>query len=391
MLEILTYTIQNKTLQKLTLSKSSNPEILRTTGRLIEIKGNLYLALETFYGNGKVVQKNLSAKDAPSVVADMLPENYKQLNITTANGNCEVKVSRKNKITVIDHIKREQTTTVDLNHNRQKQYIIPSDVPVDFLVALGVQDPNGFIYDKKRSKFRQINRFLEIVADIEGSIATEKELYILDLCCGKSYLSFALYYYFTTIRGYTVTMDCVDLKKDVIEFCATVAEKLNYNGLHFIAGDIREFPIRRTPDLTVSLHACDIATDIVLAKAIDSNSRVILSTPCCHHEMMHQLKPQGQYTDFLLEHSILKQKFADAATDALRCKVLEIHGYDVTALELIDPEETPKNVLIRGVKRKKINKEFTEKCRQEYIGICTTLGIHPYLWDEYVKQVTDRQ
>lgn len=385
MLEVLTYTIQSKSLQKLTLSKSSNPQILRSTGRLIEIKGNLYLALETFFSGGKVTQKNIPGSDAPSVVADMLPKDYKQLNITTASGNCEVKVSRKDKITVIDHIKREQAQAVDLNHNRNKQYIIPSDVPVDFLVALGVQDPNGFIYDKKRSKFRQINRFLEIVSDVEDNIVSEKELYILDLCCGKSYLSFALYYYFTTIRGYKVTMDCVDLKKDVIAFCASVAEKLNYSGLHFIAGDIRQFPIRRTPDLTVSLHACDIATDIVLAKAIDSNSRVILSTPCCHHEMMHQLKPQGQYTDFLLEHSILKQKLADAATDALRCKVLEIHGYDVTALELIDPEETPKNVLIRGIKRKKISNEHIQKLKQEYKNICTTLGIHPYLLDEYVK------
>jgi hypothetical protein len=180
-------------------------------------------------------------------------------------------------------------------------------------------------------------------------------------------------------------MDCVDLKTDVIQYCSKIAEELNYTGLHFTAGDIRDFPIRRTPDLTVSLHACDIATDIVLAKGIDSNSRVILSTPCCHHEMMHQLKPQGNYTDFLLEHSILKQKLADAATDALRCKVLEINGYDVTALELIDPEETPKNVLIRGVKQNKTNPSRIEKAKAEYQNICQMLGVHPYLWDNYAK------
>ena len=180
-------------------------------------------------------------------------------------------------------------------------------------------------------------------------------------------------------------MDCVDLKKDVIEYCASVAEKLHYDGLHFVAGDIRDFPVRRTPNLTVSLHACDIATDIVLAKGIDYGSRVILSTPCCHHEMMHQLKPTGTFTDFLLEHSILKQKLADAATDALRCKVLEINGYDVTALELIDPEETPKNVLIRGMKRGNTSTSKIEKLKAEYTEICNTLGIHPYLWDEYVK------
>ena len=383
--ETLSYVIEHRILQKITLSKAVDSNILRTTGRLTEIKGQLYLALETFYSDGKTSQNNIPAKDAASFVSELIPYEYKQMNLTTANGACEVKVSKKGKITILDHIKRENTAQTDLSHNRKKQYIIPDNEPVDFLIALGVQDPKGFVYDKKRSKFRQINRFLEIVADVEDKIVKNKDLYILDLCCGKSYLSFAVYYYFSKIRGLNVTMDCVDLKADVIEYCSEVARKLNYVGLHFIAGDIRDFPIRRTPDLTVSLHACDIATDIVLAKGIDSGSRVILSTPCCHHEMMHQLKPTGNYTDFLLEHSILKQKLADAATDALRCKVLEINGYDVTALELIDPEETPKNVLIRGVKQNKANANRVEQLKTEYNQICNALGIHPYLWDNYVK------
>ena len=385
MKQILNNVICNKMLKKITLSKCSDVNILRTSGRLTEIKGQLYLALETFYSDGKTGQKNIPAQDAAEIVSGMIPEQYKQMNLVTSGGNCEVKVSKKGKVTILNQIKQGSTTEVTLEHNRKKQYIIPDNTPVDFLIALGVQDPKGFIYDKKRAKFRQINRFLEIVADVESSIVKDSDLYILDLCCGKSYLSFAVYYYFNKIRGYNVTMDCVDLKADVIDFCAGIAEQLNYTGLHFTAGDIRDFPIRRTPDLTVSLHACDIATDIVLAKGIDSGSRVILSTPCCHHEMMHQLKPTGNYTDFLLEHSILKQKLADAATDALRCKVLEINGYDVTALELIDPEETPKNVLIRGVKRSKINEAKAKQLKDEYNNICNTLGIHPYLQDKYVK------
>lgn len=385
MKEILSYTIENRTLQKLTLSKCVDTDILRTTGRLIEMKGILYLALESSYKNGKVIQKNIPASDAAAAITEQIPLAYKQLNIVTTGGNCEVKVSKKGKITILNHIRQNNAAIVNLEHNRKKEYIIPENKPVDFLIALGVQDENGQIFDKKRSKFRQINRFLEIVADVENHIVDGNDLYILDLCCGKSYLSFALYYYFTKIRGYQVTMDCVDLKKDVIQFCASVAEKLKYEGLHFIAGDIRAFPIRRTPDLTVSLHACDIATDIVLAKGIDSGSKVILSTPCCHHEMMHQLKPTGNYTDFLLEHSILKQKLADAATDALRCKVLEINGYNVNALELIDPEETPKNVLIRGIKQNNPNPKQAEKLKGEYRSICETLGINPYLWDRYAK------
>lgn len=385
MKEILTYAIREQILTKLTLSKSVDKNVLRTTGRLTQIKGKVYLALESFLADGKAVQKNIPAEDAAEYVASLIPDAYKQGNILTTAGACEIKVSKKDKVTVIDRIKREASPQVKLEHDRKKQYILPADEPVDFLVALGVQDPKGGIYDKKRSKFRQINRFLEMVADVESQIIRGDDLYILDLCCGKSYLSFAVYYYFTKIRGCKVTMDCVDLKADVIAFCGDLANKLGYDGLHFTAGDIRTFEIRRTPDLTVSLHACDIATDIVLAKGVDSGSRVILSTPCCHHEMMHQLKKSGSPMDLVLEHSILKQKFADAVTDALRCKVLEIQGYDVTALELIDPEETPKNVLIRAVKRGKLLPAQLEKKKAEYAALCGLLGVHPYLWDDYAK------
>lgn len=379
MQDVLTYIFTNRILSKLTLSKPVDKAILRTTGRLIELKGSPHLALETFYADGKTSQKNIPIEDATDTLTSLIPDEYKQLNLITPNGTCEVKASRKGKLSIIDRVKRDRTEAVSLEHNRRKNYIISPDKAVDFLVALGVQDKNGRIFDKKRSKFRQINRFLEMVADVENRIVTGDSLYILDLCCGKSYLSFAVYYYFTQIKGLTVTMDCVDLKKDVIDFCSRVADRLGYDGLHFHAGDIRTFAIRRTPDLTVSLHACDIATDIVLAKAIDSASRVILSTPCCHHEMMHQLKPQSHPLDFLLEHSILKQKFADAATDALRCKILEMNGYDVTALELIDPEETPKNVLIRATRRTRTAPDRINRLRQEYDAICTLLGINPYL------------
>lgn len=383
MKEVLSYVIENQILTKLTLSKPTDEKIIRATGRLTQIKGKIYLTLERFCTDGKAIHQNIPAEEAAQTVARLIPDQFQALNIQTPNGNCEVKVSKKGRVTVLDRIKRSAAAPVALEHNRKKQYIIPDDEPVDFLMALGVQDEKGRIFDKKRSKFRQINRFLELVADVEGSIISGEELYILDLCCGKSYLSFALYYYFTRIRGCKVVMDCVDLKTDVIEFCDAVAKKLGYTGLHFMAGDIRSFQIRRTPDLTVSLHACDIATDIVLAKGIDSGSRVILSTPCCHHEMMHQLKLQGKTTDFLLEHSILKQKFADAATDALRCKVLQIMGYEVAAMELIDPEETPKNVLIRGIKRRQMGQQQIEKWTREYAEICQMLGIRPYLAEHY--------
>ena len=386
MKNVISYAIENKILKKLVLSKSVDKDIIRMTGRLIEIKGEVYLALESFLQDGKAVQKNIPIADSTEKILELVPDSFKQLNIITTMGDCEVKVSKKDKITVIDKIKKDSVKETEVEkNNKEKNYIIPDTEPVDFLVALGVQDKNGRIFDKKRSKFRQINRFLETVSDVEESIIKGDDLYILDLCCGKSYLSFAVYYYFTKIKGHKVRMDCVDLKKDVIEYCGKVAKELNYDGLNFVAGDINDFKIKRAPDLTVSLHACDIATDIVLAKGIVSGSRVIMSTPCCHHEMMWQLKPKGNALDILLKHSILKQKFADSITDSLRCKVLEINGYDVNALELIDPEETPKNVLIRAVKKDKISEKEVEKLKKEYKEICDMFGVNPYLYEKYAK------
>ncbi len=381
--KILTYILQNKILKKLVLSKSKDEKVLRATGRLIEIKSEVYLAIETFMTDGKAIQKNIMIDDAVDTLLELVPGKFGQLNLITTLGDCEIKTSKKGKITVIDHIKKGDIKESVSSHNKKKKYILPENEPIDFLIALGVSDENGRIFDKKRSKFRQINKFLEHIETVQKEICAGNDVYILDLCCGKSYLSFALYYYFSKILGKNVIMDCVDLKEDVIEYCTSIAKKLNYTNLNFTAGDIRNFEIKRKPDLTVSLHACDIATDIVLAKAIDSGSRVILSTPCCHHEMFNQLKKKNALTDVLLEHSILKQKFTDALTDALRCKVLEINSYNTVALELIDPDETPKNVLIRAIKTKTDEKK-KQALIKEYEDICLALGIEPFL-QNYAK------
>lgn len=378
MLEIFRSVIEKKILKKIVLSKPVNKNIIKSTAALILIKNEVYLQIESFLTDGKVLQRNIKADAAPDILVLMVGHEYKQVNIITTAGECQIKVSGKGKITVLDRIKDKGETVAVRGHDRKKQHIISASEPVDFLFELGVKDKDGRVFDKKRSKFRQINRFLELLE--EGtSFSKDKELYILDLCCGKSYLSFAVYYYFTVIRGMKVEMDCVDLKTDVIEYCNGVADRLGYDDLHFIAGDINDFTPGRTPDLTVSLHACDIATDIVLAKAVTSGSHYIMSTPCCHHEMMHQISPCGSDCDFMLTHSILKQKFCDAATDSLRCLMLEACGYDVAALELIDPEETPKNVLIRATKNQKIPKEQMAVIRTEYDRIANTLGIEPYL------------
>ncbi|MBR5514652.1 MAG: SAM-dependent methyltransferase [Clostridia bacterium] len=378
MLEIFKRVISKRILKKIVLSKPVNKNIVKSVAKLISIKNELYLQIESFYTDGKAIQKNIKAQEAPDALTLMVGHEYKQMNIITTAGECQIKVSGKGKVTVLDRIKEKAEALEISGHDRKKQHILSATEPIDFLYELGVKDEKGRIFDKKRSKFKQINRFLELLSEA-ADFDKDKELYILDLCCGKSYLSFAVYYYFTELRGMKVVMDCVDLKADVIEYCSAVSEKLGYTGLNFIAGDINDFIPQRTPDLTVSLHACDIATDIVLAKAVKSGSEVILSTPCCHHEMMHQIKPSGSNCDFMLSHSILKQKFCDAATDSLRCLMLEACGYNVMALELIDPDETPKNVLIRANKNNKITEEQKNKKLAEYNAICSALGIDPYL------------
>ncbi len=378
MLEIFRSVIEKKILKKIILSKPADKNIIKSVASLVNIKDELYLQIETFTADGKAIHKNIKAADAPDALSLMVGHEYKQINVLTTAGEAQIKVSGKGKITVLDRIKDKGEAVKVQGHDRKKQYMISSTEPVDFLYELGVKDKDGRIFDKKRSKFRQINRFLELLSEAY-SFPSDKELYILDLCCGKSYLSFAVYYYFTVLMGMKVKMDCVDLKEDVIEYCSSVAKKIGYEGLNFIAGDINDFIPKTTPDLTVSLHACDIATDIVLAKAVRSGSRVIMSTPCCHHEMMHQLTPSGSDCDFMLGHSILMQKFCDAATDSLRCLMLETSGYEVTALELIDPEETPKNVLIRAVKKDNMSEEKKTAKREEYDRICKKLHIDPYL------------
>ena len=206
----------------------------------------------------------------------------------------------------------------------------------------------------------------------------QDRLCVCDLCCGKSYLTFAIFWYFTEILNKKVEMYGVDLKKDVIEYCSSVAEKLGYKGLHFECGDVSNFTPPDMPDLVVSLHACDVATDYVLAGAIKNRAKVILSTPCCQHEIQNQLKCNA--LSLITEYSLLKQKLAVAATDALRAKMLEIHGYKVTVCELIDPEETPKNVLIRAVKRERPIQGITvKKLIDEYNSTCDFLGIKPTL------------
>jgi len=369
---IISDAVASRTLRKLVLSKPNDKGSVRTTGALFEKSGELMLQLETFRKDGKALHENLSPADAPVRVCELLCE-HGQLDVLTTGGSCTVMRSKKGTLHITNNIKGGEAAEI-ASHDRKKSHIL--DGSEAFLCGLGVSDVSGRVNDRMRPKFRQINRFLELLADVYDEMpAAPEKLVVYDLCCGKSYLTFAVWHYLSVIKQREVEMIGVDLKPDVIEYCSELSEKLGCTGLTFKCGNVAELDVKEAPALVVSLHACDIATDYVLCGAIRSGAKVILSTPCCHHEMMNQLdsKELG-----FIKHSILRQKLCDAATDSLRGLMLEIYGYEVNALELVDPEETPKNVMLRAVKRG-ITEADAQKKRAEYDAAAKLLGADPML------------
>ena len=366
--QLITLAAKNNFLKKAILSRHTEGDATKTTLTVRVIGGRSCLQAESLHTDNKAKHKNLELGDTDALLS--LLATAGQINILTTLGESEYRTGKSGKVTLLggDALLRKLNgaapaapTVQALFNNREKQYILNGNEP--FLIKLEVSDKNGRVHDKKRAKFRQINRFLELVRDVEDKLPATGTLRICDLCCGKSYLSFAVYHYFAIIKGRDVHMTGVDLKPDVIEFCSSTAKDLGFDGLEFLCGDVGKYHTDDHVHLIISLHACDIATDLVLSRALAFSADVILSTPCCHHAMSPALAcPE---LDFIAKHSILRQKLCDAATDALRLKILEAHGYTTAALELIDPEETPKNVLLRGVRKKNPDPAAMQAARAE--------------------------
>ncbi len=386
--EVFSTAVERRILKKAIFSKPDDKATQKEVASLSKKSdGTVIIAVERFTRDNKTYRKNL-ALDEISELCRMALENYRQVNIITTAGDIEIKRSKSDSIHISGKLKQD-AAAVEVSADGKK-YILDTSRDIGFLRELGISDSNGRIHDKKQAKFRQINRFLEIIRDVEAQLPDDRPAVIYDLCCGKSYLTFAVYYYFTAIKKREVRMYGVDLKEDVIEYCNAAAKRQNFTNLCFVGGNINDYQPPEPPDMVISLHACDIATDIVLANAIKWNAKIILSTPCCHHEMSKQLSENTSNADmkgeldFILSHPMLKQKFCDCATDALRVKRLESVGYNVTTLELIDPDDTPKNLMIRAIKS-----PSQSKCRQalnDYERICASLGINPYL-DRLLKGI----
>ena len=384
----------------------SNPRgkegIIRVKVRPLEKKGKLLFQFESFTEK-QAFHRNLEKEEAQEQFL-AYAEQFRQMQIETVEEEYTVLISKKGKVTVRKKRRKEKAQAADLAHNRKKDYILEEGTVVPFLKDLGVMTEDGKIVRTKTDKFRQINRFLEFVEDILPGLDRGRELTILDFGCGKSYLTFAMYYYLHELKGYDIRIIGLDLKQDVISHCQQLAERYGYGKLTFLVGDIADYDGVDRVDMVVTLHACDTATDYALAKAVGWDAKVILSVPCCQHELNTQLggergceerrmsgektmcseSPAWETLAPVLDYGLLRERFAALVTDGLRAKYLENSGYETQVLEFIDMEHTPKNILLRAVKKDTVNAgaderknkraaEEIDKC-EEFLQTDLTLG-----------------
>ena len=355
-----------------TLSNPKNKDgVKKVKVRPILCKDVLMFQCEA-HQNNQVFHDNYEAQQASEILVKYM-EEFRQMQMETKQMRYTVLVSKKGKVTIQKKRQTGCVKEVDLSHNRSKNYILQEGMQVPFLQDLGVMTSEGKIVRTKFDKFRQINRFLEFVEDILPQLDKDREVTILDFGCGKSYLTFAMYYYLHELKQYDVRIIGLDLKTDVIRHCNELSEKYGYEKLKFLEGNIADYTGVDEVDMVVTLHACNTATDFALDKAVGWNAKVILSVPCCQHELNEQISCETLEPVF--KYGLIKERIAALITDALRAEYLEQMGYDAQILEFIDMEHTPKNILIRAVKtgKKKANEEQIRTC-EEFLHVSPMLG-----------------
>ncbi len=322
--------------------------------RPVMVKGQI-LFQQTAYEGTKVFHENLDRQQALVKITGYMEQGFRQLEGESTELKVTALISKKGRVTVKTVRKMKERkgtaeeTRLDLSHNRIKKYILEEGKTVPFLVELGVQTKDGKIVRAKYDKFKQINRYLEFVEDVLPVFEKDESIHIIDFGCGKSYLTFALYYYLRKLNGINAFITGLDLKEDVIDHCNELSRKCGYEGLCFLKGDIAGFEGADKVDMVVTLHACDTATDYALKKAVDWNARVIFSVPCCQHEVNKQIESKELVP--VLKYGLIRERISALLTDAVRANLLEEQGYDTQILEFIDMEHTPKNILIRAVKK----------------------------------------
>lgn len=339
--------------------------------RPVRHKDRQVYQFEAFCGT-QVFHQNVEKEEACGKILEYM-ENFRQMQLETQSAAVSALVSKKGKVTVKKKLRARKKAPAETDHNRKKHYILEEGIPVPFLQDLGVMTAEGKIVHTKFDKFRQINRFLEFIQDVLPKLPREREIRILDFGCGKSYLTFAMYYYLHELQGLDVRILGLDLKEDVIRACNQLSQRYGYEKLRFLEGNIADYTGADEVDMVVTLHACDTATDFALAKAVGWKAKVILSVPCCQHELNGQM--ENELLRPILQYGLIKERLAALVTDGLRAQYLEREGYDVQVLEFIDMEHTPKNILLRAVRtgRKGENGAEIRAC-EEFFHVSPTLG-----------------
>lgn len=328
------------------------------------------------YTDKQVFHENIEKGALEEKVLECLENNYKQLTAWSDEATLDLKISKKGKI-LLNKKKSDNKKLVKKEHNKEKNYILKEGMIIEPLIDLGVFTKEGKVVNSKYDKYKQINRFVEIIDD-EIKKNDYKDLTILDFGCGKSYLTFVLYYYFVKIKKINVKMIGLDLKEDVIKKCNDIAKRYNYENLHFELGDINGFKYNNKVDMVITLHACDIATDYALYNAVKWNTKMIFSVPCCQHEFNHQMKTDD--FSILTKYGIVKERIAALMTDSVRANLLEAVGYKTQLLEFIDIAHSPKNILIRASKSK-ISKDKKEKVLNEVSSLMNEFNFSPTLYN----------
>lgn len=349
--------------------------------RPLQIKGKLSFQVTENRGQ-QAFHKNLDKKECLNLLLQHI-DKFKQTFFYTKYVDYHILVGKKKNVTILKKPPTKSPQT--LLHNRKKEYVLQEGDPIPFLISLGVMNAQGKVYSAKQDKFRQINRFLEMIDDVLDDFDSTQLLKVVDFGCGKAYLTFALYHYLSITKGFAVHMVGIDLKSEVIQYCQDLSKELGYQEhLDFIKGDIDHYQTKERVDLVVSLHACDTATDVALEKGIRWQAKVILSVPCCQHELLSQIQQEALRP--LLKHGILKERFAALITDAARVQLLEVLGYQAQILEFIEVEHTPKNLLIRATRRN-LSEEHRRIAWLNYMNFKNLLKITPFLELRFQKEL----
>lgn len=320
----------------------------RLSVRPVEISGQRRYQIAERCGKQEF-HRNLNANELLERVAAQLGKDFAHADLFTKSADLSLRIAGGDKVRMMRG--QPSRAAPALSHDRRKQYIIPEGQPCAFMQAIGVMTATGQVKAARQAKFRQVNRFLELVADVLPELPATGTLQVIDFGCGKSYLTFALHHLLRNIHHREVQIVGLDLKAEVVRDCQRIAEQLQCRGLRFEVGNIDGYARSGPLDLVVTLHACDTASDAALAQAIRWQTRVILAAPCCQHELAGLLSPD--VLPAMLGYGILKERFAALATDALRAAILERAGYQTQIVEFVDLEHTPKNLLLRAIRRER--------------------------------------